>query len=310
MADNPTHNPLAPPTVDGTEITVDQWLNTPTRVQRLLADMIISNDDFFLGEIFATLTNVQGGSVLYDPVLRNSLYAEENVQEIEPGQAYPLLTTTRGEPLVARVRKFGGMIYITDEARKRNNTVVWERETTKLTNTLALQLNSVGVAVLNAAIADTDADTGGRRQGAGGRWMTARGLTPQTTAPSGLPHADFAAIKKRSYDERQGVKFSALILNPQEDETLDLVYGDRPGGVQAMLDRYGIARKFVTSQQAAGTAKFVGAKQVGGFGTEEAMSVTSIRKEELDRTDLKAKALPVVWADNRWAIYELTGLDR
>lgn len=308
MPRNPSQNPLGPPTVDGTEITVDQWLNSPTRVSRAMADMVVTAEDFFLDRVFSTLSNVQGGSVLYDPVLANSLYSDRAVQEIEPGMEYPILTSSRGEPKVARVKKFGGQIYITDEARKRNNSVVWDRETRKLSNTLVLQLNSIGMAVLDAAIADTDRETGGRRTAAGQAWVSALRVRASDATIAGLPTQDFAAIRRKAYEERQGIVFDTVIVNPQEDETLELLYGDRPNGLAGVLARFGITTKVVSSYQRAGQAKFVASRQVGGYGAEEPISTEIWRTQGRDRTDLKIRALPVVWADNRWAVWELTGL--
>lgn len=308
MPTNPSQNPLSPPTVSGNTYTVDRWLNSPTMVSRALADMVVATEDFFLPTVFSSLSGVSGGAVLYDPVEANSLYSDRDVEEIEPGQEFPILTSSRGEPKVARVRKFGGQIYVTDEAKRRNNTVVWDREIRKLSNTLLLQLNAVGVAVLDAAIADATALTGGSRTDTGISWADAAALTHDLTSPVLLPHADFAAIKRRAYEERQGIRFDTLIVNPQEDENLELVYGDRPNGVAGVLARFGITNKFVTDQQTAGKAKFVASKMVGGWGNEDPMSTETWRTPGNERTDLKVRATPVFWADNRWAIFELTGL--
>lgn len=296
--------PLPAPTQSGNFITVDRWLNSPTLITRSVQDMMVASDDFFIDRIFSRIGTIQGGSVVFSPVEANSLYSDRPVEEVEPGEEFPILSSSRGEPKIARVKKFGGQIWISDEAREDNLQYVWDREQQKLVNTMALQLNTVGVAVLNAAIADTDAQTGGSRTATSISWTAARGLTPQTTAPSALPQATFAAVKRRAYAERQGMKFDTLILNQQEDESLDLVYADR---LDAMLARYGITSKFVTDQQAAGKVKFVASGQVGVWGLAGGgVKTETWRTPGLERTDVKTSERPVFAADNRWAIQEVT----
>lgn len=310
MAPNPSQFPLGAPTTSGTEITVDQWLNSPTTITRALADMIVQSEDFFVGEVFASIGNVSGGAILYNPVLANNLYADRDVQEIEPGAEYPILTSDIGEPKVARVRKFGGKIYISDEARQRNRIDIWNREQMKLANTLAAQLNAVAMAVLDAAIVDRDRSTGGVRTASGGSWVDATRVRLADTNPAATPAADFAAVVKRAREERQGLRFDTLIVNPQEAMHLDLIYGERPGGVEGVLSRFGIRRMFVSSYQRAGQAKFVAARQVGVVGTEAPMGTVTYREEGRDVTWVQSRAKPVIAVDNRWGIWELTDLDR
>lgn len=298
--------PLPGPTVSGNTITVDRWLQSPTMVTRAVQDMLVASEDFFIDKVFSRLGSISGGSVIFDPVEANSLYGDRDPEEIEPGQEFPILTSSRGEPKVARAKKFGGQIWISDEARDDNLSYVWDREQMKLVNSMKLQLNSVGNAVLDAAIADSDAQTGGTRTLTSISWSDARALTPQTTAPSSLPQATFAAVKRQAYAERQGMKFDTLILNQQEDESLDLIYGDR---YDAMLSRYGITDKFVTDQQTAGKAKFVASGQVGAWGLAGGgVKTETWRTPGLERTDLKTSERPVFIADNRWAIIEVDGL--
>lgn len=304
---NPSQNPLSPVTVSGNTFTVDRWLKSPTIFSRSMADMVVGDADYFLDRVFTPVTGVSGGSVMYDPIEANSLFGDREIEEIAPGDEFPILTSQRGEPKVARVKKFGGQIYIPDEARDRNQTWVWEREKIKLGNNLKRQLNVVGVAVLDAAIADSDAVTGGSRTAAGISWGDAAALTQSSVAPTLMPSADFAAIKKRSYDEKQNVRFDTMIVNPQEDYNLELIYGERVGGKQALLSRFGITNYFVTDQQTAGKVKWVAGGQVGGFGVEKPIFTETWRTPGNQRTDLSVTALPVFWADNRWAIYETSG---
>src|SRR5574343_628975 len=56
-------HPLGPPTVSGTDITVDQMMNQPTRVTRMLMDLTLKR--FLADRIFASAGGVTGGAVIY-----------------------------------------------------------------------------------------------------------------------------------------------------------------------------------------------------------------------------------------------------
>jgi hypothetical protein len=107
-------NPLGPPTVSGTTVTVDFLLNNPTRVTRIVADLVMSN--FFLDRVFATGGDVQGGAVLYDQPTYLDVYTSRDVERVAPGSEFPILPGVRVAPLVAQVEKFGGKFPVTDEA--------------------------------------------------------------------------------------------------------------------------------------------------------------------------------------------------
>lgn len=309
MAPNPSQFPLGPPTTRGTEITVDQWLRSSRLIERSLADMIVQSEDFFVGEAFAGLGRVEGGALLFNMVLANSLYSDRRVQRIQPGGEYPILTSDIGEPKVAKVDKYGGRIFITDEAKNRNRSDVFAREQAKLGFTLQAQLNAVAMTVLDAAIADTDRATGGRRTLRGTSWLEAAQTRKLDVTPIGSPAADFGTVLKQFRDERQGLRPDLLITSTQEAYYLDLLFGDKPGGVQGFLDRFGIRRHFVSSYQEDGAAKILASKKVGVIGSEEPFNVRVRRDEDHDQTWVIARAMPIVAVDNRWAVVELTDLD-
>src|SRR4051812_23597972 len=100
-AADPIINPLAPPTVSGTTYTVDFLLNNPTRVTRVVADLVMAN--FFLDRVFSTGGDVQGGAVLYDQANYLDIYTDRDVERVEPGTEAPIVTGQRTAPLVALV---------------------------------------------------------------------------------------------------------------------------------------------------------------------------------------------------------------
>src|SRR5262245_49833950 len=102
--DSPVH-PLGPPTISGTNITVDLMLNQPTRITRMISDLTLQR--FLADRIFASAGGVTGGAVVYDEETTNQLYLARDVQRVEPGAEFPVLTGERLVPKVAEVEKWG-----------------------------------------------------------------------------------------------------------------------------------------------------------------------------------------------------------
>ncbi|MDZ7933110.1 MAG: major capsid protein [Rhodococcus sp. (in: high G+C Gram-positive bacteria)] len=129
MALNPSHHPLAGPEVDGTNYTVDLMLKEPTRITRYLSDLMLPK--YFMHRIFSSGGSVSGGSVIYDQLTKNDLYSDRDVQNVEPGGEFPIVTSSRQAPRTAQVEKFGGKFEVLDEARDRNDPSSIKQETTE-----------------------------------------------------------------------------------------------------------------------------------------------------------------------------------
>ena len=87
---NPVSHPLGAPTISGTEITVDQYSNQPTRVTRLVADLTLQR--FLLERLFTRGGGITGGAVVYDEITENDIYAIRDVETVESGEEFPLIT--------------------------------------------------------------------------------------------------------------------------------------------------------------------------------------------------------------------------
>src|SRR6188768_3221918 len=144
-------HPLASPTVVGNTITVDMMLQNPTRVTALLADLTLQK--FLINYIFDSAGGVEGGAVIYDQPTVNELYPERDVQQVAVGAEFPIITADRRAPKVALVEKWGGKVWIPDEAVARNQSGVYMRELRKLANAMVRKLNTRAIAILEAAIA-------------------------------------------------------------------------------------------------------------------------------------------------------------
>lgn len=144
-----TTYPPGPPTISGDEITVSMYLNNPPRVRRLVQDL--TSQRFIADRLFTPGPRATSGSLIYDQVTAQDLFLARDVEQIQPGDPYPILTDTAPTPRVASVDKWGGRVFITDEQRDRNAIDVFVRETRKLTNTIIRKVDSVAIAVLDAA---------------------------------------------------------------------------------------------------------------------------------------------------------------
>ena len=87
-------NPLAPPSISGTSFTIDLALQNPTRV---LTPMVLdlTRQRFFVDRAFASAGGVTGGAVIYDVVVYPDLYADRDVERVEPGTEFPVIAFSR-----------------------------------------------------------------------------------------------------------------------------------------------------------------------------------------------------------------------
>lgn len=140
--------PLAP-SVAGTKITVEQYLRDVPRLTKVITEL--ANERFITGRLFAPGPAALGGAVIFDQVAASELYAARDIQAIEPGSEFPIVTTTESAPLVARTVKWGGAGIITYEDRDRDRRDVLNRTLTRIRNTIVRKVDAVGVAALQLA---------------------------------------------------------------------------------------------------------------------------------------------------------------
>lgn len=151
--------PPAIPTVNGTVISIDTWLQQPLRVTKTLQDL--TSQRFVADRIFSPGPPATGGAVIYDQVLAQDLYPlTRDVEEIEPGSEFPQVDAGDLAPLVAKVLKWGGAAQITYEEIRRDRRDQVNRKLTKLRNALVRKVDMVAIATLYAAPINTFAASG------------------------------------------------------------------------------------------------------------------------------------------------------
>lgn len=292
--------PLDPPTLSGNRITVDLMLNNPTRITRMIRDLSLQR--FIADRVFRSGGGVTGGALVYDVATANELYTTRDVEEITPGSEHPIVTDERQVPKVEPVRKYGGKVFITDEARDRNQTSYFVNQVTKLTNTIVRKINARAVEVLEAAV------TAYSRTATGNNWSTTilEGNSP--TAPADRPTADFAAAALDAETRELGYTYDTWIVNPQELTNLVIAYGDK---LAAVLNSSGVREMYASNRVTAGTAYATAGQQAGEMRIEKPLSTVTERESAPrlgERTWVQANVRPVMVVTDPYAVLKFTGL--
>jgi len=280
----PVSHPFGPPVVTGTSITVEAMLNQPTRITRMVMDL--TRERFIADKIFTNGGGVTGGAVVYDAAQENDLYTNRDIEQVEPAAEFPLVTTDQTAPETATVEKWGAKVFITDEARDRNDSAGFTKLIRQLSNTIVRKLNQRAVAALEAAIAD------GSRDVIGNNWST---YDPETDPPQDSPAYDFGRAQMQADNEEMGINYSLWIVNPQEALNLTAIYG--PG-----LTAPGMPTFYSSPRVTAGTALVVAPGQVGQQRIEKPLGTETWREQKTERTWTQSSVRPLWFVDNKFAI--------
>jgi hypothetical protein len=292
--------PYAPAGVAGTELTLDFLLADPRRVTRTLSSLILQR--YYVDRIFSAAGPPGGGAVLYEQRTENDLFAERDVEAVEPGSSFPVVTFERGAPLTAQVEKFGGKFPVTDEARRRNQSGRVTRALGQLANTIQRKVQQRALSELAAAI------TAHGRTSVGTSWGDATGVTAGAATPAGSPIADLTQVEMSNEVLELGYSYDFAIMNPQEWRNLRLASGGSGASARALLADSGITDIWVTNRKAAGSVYWLAQRQVGELGYEVPLSTETWRDPEGKQQDwYQSFVLPIVYVTDPFAILETTG---
>ena len=294
---NASAYPLAGPVVSGSTITVEMMLNQPTRITRYLSDISLRN--YISPIFFSTPGGVSGGAVIYDELTLNDLFPTRDVQQVDPGAEFPIVTSENPTPKTAAVEKHGGKFFVTDEAKDRNDQGVIQREGRKLMNAMIRRQDARAIAAIDAAIA-----ANGSQTVTGLNWNSVvTGGSSQSNA-SAWPAADFAKVQLLADTQELGVELDHWIVNPAQLAQFRLVYGN---DFQAVLDAYGISMTG-SNRVAAGTAYVAESGQVGEVRLEKPLSTETWRENKTQRTWVQTDARFVQFVTNPFSVVKVTGL--
>lgn len=293
-----TTYPPAPPTVDGQgRITVEQFLKTPTRVTRVIEDL--ARERFLAERIFGK-GDAQGGAVIYDQVTASELYTDRDVQAIDAGSEFPIVSSGESAPKVAAVTKWGGAAVLTYEAVRRDSRDTLNRELTKLRNTIVRKVDTVAIAALNAAPILTDTGTD---------W---------SDSTAGNPVLDLASARSQIDDQDMGYTADTVLINPAQ--YVDLISNTKvanslPRDVVAanpiasgQLGNYMGFTWYVTNRVPAGTAYILSSMMAGSLRDELPLYSRPIDQPERERWLIQAARVTVPIVTDPKAVLKLTGL--
>lgn len=289
--------PPAPPTVSGPLITVHQYLTQPTRITRTLNRLTLQR---FLAElIFGPGPRAEGGAVIYDQVVNNDLFTTQDVERIEPGMDYPVLTDEQPTPKIAAVGKWGGRVFVTDEQRDRNRTDVVARELTKLANTIVRKVDTIAIATLDAAPIRTHV---------GNDW---------TGAADGVILGNLIDGFSLVNDPDMGYEIDTVLLNTlQATEMLkskSLRDALGPSAQEAIIRGASLGRLlnadfYKSNRVPAGTLYALMRRMVGGISDETPMASKTYRTEENDRTWVQSGRRLVPYVTDPLCVVKITGI--
>lgn len=302
MPTSPLTYPLGAPSISGTLVTVDVLLNNPTVITRDIARLAEQN--FFASQVFSDAGGVEGGAVLYElpPTTTTDLYMANAIQEVAPGEEFPTNYPNRGVPVLTKPRKLGTKWEVTKEAKKRNNTRVIQRAMTQTANTIALTLDAMAMGVMTTAI------TANSRTVAGQSWATAAAVTNANTSGTNHPVSDILGVQTVLEGEERGHRVNSIILNPAQVLSLTQIAIRQGVTVDSILAAAGITSWTSSKRVTAGQAILFESGQVGGWANEFPLVGVVNWDWETESWWYQWSVSPVMFVDNPYAIYRLTGL--
>lgn len=306
---NPVAQPFGGVEVQGTTVTVDTYVNPPTKIPAIIRSLVAEDEGYFIEDVFGTLGSpVQGGAVIVEETFPEDFFLAAGTEPAPraPGAEAPRMESERREPKVRRPESWAGSIEVTDEAKQRNNIIAVRNQFTKAANTFADIIQRRGIEVLLDAV-----DAWNRIDTAQVNWHEAHTSGVQNVDPEKMPHFDIALVLKQFRDDKVGVRPDTLIVNTEEALFLDLFY---PGigttlSVGSMLSKYGITRIIATPLIEKGNVLFVKAGAPGVIGWELPMSQEFVREGQRKTDVYVLECRPVYAAFDASAVWMLEGTD-
>lgn len=302
---SPIAYPLGAPKLTGSTLTVDAALNQPQLITQRIADL--TKQKFIVDKVFASSGfSVAGGAVLYEVAAPGQEYLSRDIEQVTPGNEYPVVSAGRPDTEIANVEDWGGKFFITDAAKIRNDKRVMDREVTALANTIVRKINTRAVETIEAALTKYHEEGENNLIVIGHSWKSAITVGPATdlTASDELPAADFATAQWLADLDEMGLVFDLWIIHPNEHKALKIAYGSE---LDAVLKANGIT-VFSTNRMAPGTAYAVDTGEVGFISYEQGLTTETWREQKTKRTWVQSWAIPAMGVTNPQAIRKFTGL--
>lgn len=282
---NPVSQPFGGGTVSGTTITVDTYVNPPTKIPALIRSLAEDDEGYFIERVFGSLGSpIQGGAVIVEETFPEDFFLLPGGQPSPraPGTEAPRLASSRHEPKVKRPESWAGSIEVTDEAKQRNNIIAVRNQFTKAANSFSQIIQLRGIEVLMDFI-----ESSNRTLESKVNWHEAHENGVQFTDPLKLPGFDLSRVYKQFRDDKVGVRPETALMNTEELLYLEAFYPGYGGfpTLEAAFARQGITSVIGTPLVEVGNVIFCKAGAPGVIGWELPMSQEFVR-EGNRKTDL------------------------
>lgn len=307
--------PVAPPSISGDVLSINRFLKDTPWVARALRS--VGNEQFVADKILTGQFWTESGSIGYEQ--NESIYADRAPKAVPPGGEYPITPISTGPASTANTVKWGNDVLLTDELISRQRYNVVERSFRKLMNSHIQAIDSVALSAIVSAVTQNTA--------AIATWKTG---TPSILRDLMRAHTSILKLK-------QGYNPSLVFVEPDvfanvvSDDNLMKLLPRESGGIGSTPVVAGLNSSFmrqiggftfVTSPNApvTGSALLVDPTVFGGFTderlgapgyvqTENGLQVQSIRDEETDGWQIRARRItvPIVLEPN--AAWLITGVN-
>lgn len=287
------------PTLSGNQLTVELALKQSTIIRTRIAKL--ADEQIVLDKLYRMLgTQPANGAFLYNVLKATDYYVKNDVEQVGPGDEFPVVQGVDLDAKIAYVEKWGGYFPVPDEKVRRNDQAYLDNQTTQLANTLAAKLDTRALATLEAALAS------GENTVPGHSWVDLVTIGPLTdlTPSAELPSADLSNAQLAADLQQLGIKYDLLIVNPVQAHDLRVAYGDR---LDAMLKSAGL-ELFSNPRITEGTGYVVQRGAVGIIGFEMPLTVETWREPKTQTSYVLAYAMPSFGIDRPYACKKLTGL--
>lgn len=299
-------SPMGSATLDGNKLTIDEFVNPPTRIPEIIRDLVADNEGYFIEDLFhAAGFTVEGGAVIYTESFPEDhfLPEDQSIAPRAPGANAPTIGSTRRAPKLVRPESWSGTIEVTKEMLRRNDVRAVQRQFTQAANTFADRLQTRGIQTLNGAVSVWDRVITTRTEG----WRKAVKDGVDNTDPLLLPEADFAAVEEQFIEDKAGVKPDTIVLNQRDLYYLRVIYSG--GKLKALLESYGITHVRVSPLVTEGEPIWAKGGQVGHLGFEVPLETEHEYHSRRKTDEYTSEVVPVFVADDASAVLRVTGVD-
>jgi len=279
-------------TVSGTEVTVDDYVNPPTRIPDIVRAFTAANEGYWIEDVFNVPGfTVQGGAVIYRETFPLDHFLEDGGRPAPraPGGEAAALSAGRRGLMVSRPESWAGFIEVTDEDRRWNNVIEIQSQFRKAGNTFADILQDSGEAILAAFVTSSARFV---TDPPGSDWAAADPIENNVSTDP-RPSAEFARVRRLFVEDKAGMRPDTLILAPEDAEHLDRVYGDR---LPALLGRHNLTLR-ESVRRDPGSRLYVKSKGVGTLAFDKPLD-QEYQREAKRKTDTFTLDVAPVWVAN------------